>query len=636
MADARQDHDFGPLLGELDIHLLAEGRHEQLADCLGAHPCSIEGVAGTRFAVWAPNARGVSVVGDFNAWNGGRHRMRLRPECGVWEAFVPGVAAGALYKFEITGRDGRLLPQKADPLARKTEPPPATASVVAPAEAFEWSDTEWLSQRGRLQAPDAPISIYEVHMSSWRPAAGSGAPWRERGPALIDYACSMGFTHIELLPVMEHPFGGSWGYQPLGLFAPSARWGEPADFAWFVNACHCAGLGVLLDWVPAHFPSDPHGLACFDGTALYEHADPRQGRHPDWDTLIYNFGRNEVRNFLIASALEWLRRYHVDGLRVDAVASMLYLDYSREPGQWTPNYRGGRENLEAVDFLQTLNDSVRRLCPGAIMVAEESTAWPGVTAATKDGGLGFDYKWNMGWMHDTLRYMSREPVHRKHHHDDMTFGTVYAWTERFILPLSHDEVVHGKGSLLDKMPGDRWQRFANLRAYYAYMWTQPGRKLLFMGGELGQEAEWNHDAFLRWEATGDPMHAGIQALVKDLNTLYRQWPALHESDGDPAGFAWLIGDDRDNSVFAYERRGGGQTVLAVCNMTPVPRHAYRIGVSRPGGWHEALNTDADAYGGGNVGNDGGVRTRPEPAHGQPQSLSLVLPPLAALILVSEE
>jgi len=496
MVDARQDRDFGPLLGELDIHLLAEGRHEQLADCLGAHPCSIEGVAGTRFAVWAPNARGVSVVGDFNAWDGGRHCMRLRPECGVWEAFVPGVAAGALYKFEITGRDGRLLPQKADPLARKTEPPPATASVVAPAEAFEWSDTEWLSQRGRLQAPDAPISIYEVHMGSWRPAAGSGAPWRERGPALIEYACSMGFTHIELLPVMEHPFGGSWGYQPLGLFAPSARWGEPADFAWFVNACHCAGLGVLLDWVPAHFPSDPHGLACFDGTALYEHADPRQGRHPDWNTLIYNFGRNEVRNFLIASAMEWLRRYHVDGLRVDAVASMLYLDYSREPGQWTPNYRGGRENLEAVDFLQTLNDSVRRLCPGAIMVAEESTAWPGVTAATKDGGLGFDYKWNMGWMHDTLRYMSREPVHRKHHHDDMTFGTVYAWTERFILPLSHDEVVHGKGSLLGKMPGDRWQRFANLRAYYAYMWTQPGRKLLFMGGELGQEAEWNHDAFL--------------------------------------------------------------------------------------------------------------------------------------------
>ena len=635
MADA-QDHDFGPLLGELDIHLLAEGRHEQLADCLGAHPCSIGGVAGTRFAVWAPNARGVSVVGDFNAWDGGRHRMRLRPECGVWEAFVPGVTAGALYKFEITGRDGRLLPQKADPLARKTEPPPATASVVAPAEAFEWSDTEWLSQRGWLQAPDAPISIYEVHMGSWRPAAGSGAPWRERGPALIDYACSMGFTHIELLPVMEHPFGGSWGYQPLGLFAPSARWGEPADFAWFVNACHGAGLGVLLDWVPAHFPSDPHGLACFDGTALYEHADPRQGRHPDWDTLIYNFGRKEVRNFLIASALEWLRRYHVDGLRVDAVASMLYLDYSREPGQWTPNYRGGRENLEAVDFLQTLNDSVRRLCPGAIMVAEESTAWPGVTAATKDGGLGFDYKWNMGWMHDTLRYMSREPVHRKHHHDDMTFGTVYAWTERFILPLSHDEVVHGKGSLLGKMPGDRWQRFANLRAYYAYMWTQPGRKLLFMGGELGQEAEWNHDAFLRWESTDDPMHAGIQALVKDLNTLYREWPALHESDGDPAGFAWLIGDDRDNSVFAYERRGGGQTVLAVCNMTPVPRHAYRIGVSRPGRWNEALNTDADVYGGGNVGNAGGACTRPEPAHGHPQSLSLMLPPLAALILVPEE
>ncbi|MDX3894183.1 1,4-alpha-glucan branching protein GlgB [Pusillimonas sp.] len=636
MADERIAEDFGPLLGELDIHLLAEGRHEHLADCLGAHPCSVKGVTGTRFAVWAPNARSVSVVGDFNSWNGQRHRMRLRPECGVWEMFAPGVGEGALYKFEIVGRDGQLLPQKADPVARRTELPPATASVVASTAAFEWSDEEWLARRGRLQAPDAPISIYEVHMGSWRPATGDRPVWRECGSSLIDYARSMGFTHIELLPVMEHPFGGSWGYQPLGLFAPSARWGAPEDFAWFVNACHRAGLGVILDWVPAHFPSDPHGLAWFDGTALYEHADPRQGRHPDWDTLIYNFGRNEVRNFLVASALEWVRRYHVDGLRVDAVASMLYLDYSRQPGEWTPNRHGGRENLEAVDFLRELNDTVRRLCPGAIMVAEESTAWPGVTAATRDGGLGFDYKWNMGWMHDSLRYMSHESVHRKYHHDDMTFGTVYAWTERFILPLSHDEVVHGKASLLGKMPGDRWQRFANLRAYYAFMWTHPGRKLLFMGGELGQETEWNHDAFLDWGAPADPLHAGVQLLVKDLNALYGRLPALHESDGDPEGFGWLIGDDRDNSVFAFERRCGGQVVLVVCNMTPVPRQGYRIGASRAGRWREVLNSDAAAYGGSDMGNAGEVRTLPDPAHGQPQSLTLVLPPLAALILVPEE
>lgn len=636
MTEKHRMEDFGPLLGELDIHLLAEGRHEHLADCLGAHPEVLRGVAGTRFAVWAPNARGVRVVGDFNAWDGRAHGMRLRPECGVWEIFVPGVAEGACYKFELVGADGHPLPHKADPVARRTELPPATGSIVASSEAFEWNDEEWLAQRAARQAPDAPMSIYEVHMGSWRPPSGGAVAWRTCGPKLIEHARGLGFTHIELLPVMEHPFGGSWGYQPLGLFAPTARWGEPRDFAWFVNACHRAGLGVILDWVPAHFPSDPHGLGWFDGTALYEHADPRQGWHPDWDTLIYNFGRNEVRNFLVASALEWLRRYHVDGLRVDAVASMLYLDYSRPPGEWTPNRHGGRENLEAVDFLRELNGTVRRLCPGAIMVAEESTAWPGVTAATEKGGLGFDYKWNMGWMHDTLRYMSREPVHRKYHHDDMTFGTVYAWTEHFILPLSHDEVVHGKGSLLGKMPGDRWQRFANLRAYYAFMWTHPGRKLLFMGAELAQESEWNHDAFLQWDALADPLHAGMQHLLRDLNALYARLPALHEADDDPRGFAWLIGDDRGNSVFAFERRCGPSQALVVCNMTPVPRHGYRVGVSRPGRWREVLNSDASVYGGGNVGNAGEVKSAPEPAHGYPQSLSLVLPPLAAVMFVPEE
>ncbi|HUH86650.1 MAG TPA: 1,4-alpha-glucan branching protein GlgB [Pusillimonas sp.] len=618
------------------MHLLAEGRHERLADCLGAHWCSIQGVAGTRFSVWAPNARQVSVVGDFNGWDGSRNPMRLRAECGVWEVFVPSAQVGALYKYEIVGRDGRRLPLKADPVARRAELPPATASVVQADEAFEWNDSEWIAQRARRQAHDQPMSVYEVHMGSWLPVEPGQTVWREAGRRLVDYVDGLGFTHVELLPVMEHPFGGSWGYQPLGMFAPTSRWGAPEDFAWFVDYCHAAGLGVLLDWVPAHFPSDPHGLALFDGTALYEHADPQQGLHPDWDTLIYNFGRTEVRNFLIASALQWLQRYHVDGLRVDAVASMLYLDYSREAGQWTPNRHGGRENLEAVDFLRELNDTISRLCPGTVMIAEESTAWPGVTAAIQEGGLGFDYKWNMGWMHDTLRYMGREPVHRKHHHDDMTFGTVYAWTENFILPLSHDEVVHGKGSLLGKMSGDPWQRLANLRAYYAFMWSHPGRKLLFMGGELAQEAEWNHDAFIDWDALKNPSHAGIQRMIRDLNTLYRQLAPLHALDSSPEGFAWRIGDDRDNSVFAFERCAGGKEVLVVCNMTPVPRHDYRVGVSGHAVWSEVFNSDSSAYGGGNVGNAGELHALAQGAHGKPACLSLILPPLATLILIPKE
>ncbi|HUH58649.1 MAG TPA: 1,4-alpha-glucan branching protein GlgB [Candidimonas sp.] len=619
----------------MDLHLIAEGRHWDLADCLGAHVMTVDGASGARFAVWAPNARRVAVVGDFNAWDGQRHPMRLRTECGVWELFIPGVAPGDRYKFQLHGPDGRLLPLKADPLARRTEEPPATASVVAEPGDFDWTDHEWMATRGRRQEPGAPMSIYEAHFGSWLRCDEQGSAWTTVGRRLINYAVSMGFTHIELLPITEHPFGGSWGYQPLGMYAPSARYGTPHEFAKFIDDCHRAGLAVILDWVPAHFPSDAHGLAEFDGTSLYEHADPRQGFHPDWNTLIYNMGRNEVRNFLLSSALEWIRRYHVDGLRVDAVASMLYLDYSRQPGQWTPNRLGGRENLEAVDFLRELNTVVPQYGPGAIMIAEESTAWPGVTAPQGSGGLGFQYKWNMGWMHDTLRYMRYEPVHRRFHHHDMTFALVYAWSEHFILPLSHDEVVHGKGSLLGKMPGDEWQRFANLRAYYGFMWGHPGKKLLFMGNELAQSAEWNHDAHVDWPALESGNHAGVQQLVRDLNTLYRHTAALYASDGSPDGFAWVIGDDQENSVIAFLRRHDGHEVLVVCNFTPVPRMGYGIGVPRAGRWIELLNTDAQVYGGSNLGNCGSVATTPRPLHGYSQSVALALPPLSTLILAPD-
>jgi len=625
------------LLGELDLHLIAEGRHWNLADCLGAHVVEHEGRRGVRFAVWAPNARRVSVVGDFNGWDGRKDPMHLRRECGVWERFVPGAAVGARYKYELHDADDRLLPLKADPVARRTERPPSTASVVCDDAEFDWNDADWMRARAGRQAPDAPLSIYEVHFGSWRHrAGGEDADWRTTGAELIRYAADMGYTHIELLPVTEHPFGGSWGYQPLGLFAPTARHGAPAGFAAFVDACHGAGLGVILDWVPAHFPTDAHGLARFDGTALYEHLDPRQGFHPDWNTLIYNYGRNEVRNLLLASALEWTRRYHVDGLRVDAVASMLYLDYSRQPGQWQPNVHGGRENLEAVAFLRDLNTLVAEQAPGAMVVAEESTAWPGVTAPVHAGGLGFDYKWNMGWMHDTLRYMGHDPIHRRYHHHDMTFGMVYARTEHFILPLSHDEVVHGKGSLLARMPGDEWRRFANLRAYFGFMWGHPGKKLLFMGGDIAQWSEWNHDGELDWGELASPAHAGVQAVVRDLNREYRRHPALHAGDADPEGFAWLIGDDIENSVFAFLRRHGESRVLVVCNMTPVPRHGYRIGVPLPGVWNEIVNTDAQVYGGSGMGNGGAVRAHETGAHGLPCSITLVLPPLATLMLTPAE
>lgn len=601
---------------------------------LGAHIRQEDGVWGTRFAVWAPNATQVSVVGDFNHWDGSHHAMTQRGSTGVWGCFVPGVHAGALYKYRLHDQRGVELPFKSDPFARQCELPPATASVVASDEAFEWTDDAWMSTRASRQAHDAPISIYEVHAGSWIDAPSDVSTWETVGPKLIQYARRMGFTHLELLPITEHPFGGSWGYQPLGLFAPSARYGTPAQFAAFVDECHRAGLGVILDWVPAHFPDDAHGLADFDGTALYEHADPRQGLHPDWDTRVYNVGRDEVRAFLIASALYWLRNFHIDGLRVDAVASMLYLDYSREPGQWVPNQFGGNQNLESVEFLRQLNNDVALHCPGAIVVAEESTAWPQVTAPGNDGGLGFNFKWNMGWMHDSLAYMQQDPVHRRYHHDAMTFSIVYAWSERFILPLSHDEVVHGKGSLLNKMPGDRWQQFANLRAYYGFMWGHPGKKLLFMGAETGQLTEWDHDGTLDWDVLSQPLHAGLQRLVQDVNSVYVQCPALYANDAVPEAFSWVVGDDVENSVFAFWRRHDESYVLVVSNMTPVPRYHYRIGVPRAGCWYERLNTDAQQYGGSNLGNQGEAHSEPVSAHGLSQSLLLTLPPLATLFFQS--
>ena len=638
---------FGLLLGELDLHLLHEGTHREMGRCLGANRMVIDGVAGTRFAVWAPNARRVSVVGDFNQWDGRRHPMRLRVEAGVWELFIPRLHSGERYQYEIVGVDGNVLPLKADPVARATEPPPSTVSLVPSDAPLRWTDGAWMARRVERHAPHAPLSIYEVHAGSWLRILeedGRSLNWHELGDRLIPYVQGMGFTHIEFLPIMEHPFGGSWGYQPLGLFAPSARFGSPAGFASFVDRCHAAGIGVILDWVPAHFPTDTHGLVRFDGTALYEHQDPREGFHQDWNTLIYNLGRNEVCGFLIASALEWLEHYHVDGLRVDAVASKLYRDYSRKAGEWVPNVHGGRENLEAAAFLCNLNEVVRQRCPGAMVIAEESTAWPGVTAPVEEGGLGFTHKWNMGWMHDSLRYMSHDPLYRRHHHHDMTFGLIYAFSERFILPISHDEVVHGKGSLLNKMPGgDIEQKMANLRAYLGFMWSHPGKKLLFMGCEIAQQKEWDHDASPDWNLLDNPAHRGIQRLVRDLNLVYAGEPALHKKDFSADGFAWVIGDDSNNSVFAYLRKGeaGDAPLLVVLNMTPVSRENYRIGVPAFGtatAWRAIMNTDAEVYGGmgmqpGN-GHGGGDRIAvdSQPSHGMPGSLALRLPPLSALIL----
>ena len=564
--------------------------------------------------------------------------MRLRREAGVWELFVPRAGPGTRYKYEIIAAHGGVLPQKADPVARASEAAPGTASIVARSDPYDWTDGDWKAKRAARQAIDAPLSGYELHAGSWfrvRDEGDRSLTWRELADRLVPYVEELGFTHIEFLPIMEHPFGGSWGYQPLGFFAPTGRYGSPEDFAYFVDRCHARDIGVIVDWVPAHFPTDVWGLASFDGTALYEHQDPREGFHQDWNTLIFNLGRSEVKGFLIASAMEWLERYHVDALRVDAVASMLYRDYSRKAGEWVPNQYGGRENLEAVEFFKHLNSMVANREPGALMIAEESTAWPGVTTPVAQGGLGFDLKWNMGWMNDTLRYMEKEPIYRSYSHNLMTFGMVYAYTERFMLPLSHDEVVHGKGSMISKMPGDDWQKFANLRAYYGWMWTFPGKKLLFMGDEIAQWSEWNNDASLDWALLDVPAHKGIQTLMADLNRLYAGEPALHATDADPAGFRWAVGDDAQNSIFAFIRQtaDGGSHLLVVSNMTPVPRHDYRIRVPKSGTWHELLNTDAGLYGGSGVGNGGGVATDPV-EHEEGGWLSLAIPPLATIVLRS--
>jgi 1,4-alpha-glucan branching enzyme len=636
--ETEDPYSFGLLLSETDLHLFNEGRLFDLAHTLGANLTTIDGVSGTRFAVWAPNARAVSLIGDFNAWDRRRHPMRLRFPSGVWELFVPGVAEGMRYKFAIVGPDGTHLPDKADPVAKSAECPPDTASVVSGRLSYPWHDREWMENRAARQHADAPVSVYEVHAASWfRPAPGQTPNWDELADRLVPYIGQLGFTHVELMPVAEYPFGGSWGYQPLGLFTPSGRFGPSDGFCRFVDRCHQAGIGVIVDWVPAHFPTDPHGLARFDGTPLFEHADPREGFHQDWNTLIYNLGRREVQGFLIASGVHWLEHFHVDGLRADAVASMLYRDYSRKAGEWIPNVHGGRENLEAIGFLRHFNDVVAERCPGAITIAEESTAWPGVSRPVRDGGLGFTFKWNMGWMHDTLHYMQRDPVHRRHHHSGLTFGTVYAFSENFVLPLSHDEVVHGKASLIGKMPGDDWQRFANLRAYFGFMWGHPGKKLLFMGGEIAQRAEWNHDGSVDWDLLNVPAHKGIQTLIGDLNRLYRDEPALYQRDARPDGFRWIVGDDTRNSVFAFLRIGqdGQRPVLVVCNMTPVPRTGYAIGVDRPGYWRELLNTDASAYGGSDMGNAGGTATVGRQIHGEAQALVLTLPPLATLFLAPD-
>jgi 1,4-alpha-glucan branching enzyme len=621
---------FGPVLGPLDDHLLLEGNHRRLWERLGAHPVAHEGTDGVAFAVWAPHARRVAVVGDFNQWDGRRHAMRKRVDSGIWEIFVPGVGAGEGYKYEIVGASGEHLPLKADPFGTGSELRPATASVVENLAALP--DTRG-SYSGAADPRRAPMSVYEVHLGSWqrRPDGGFNS-YDDIADRLIPYAAEMGFTHIELLPINEHPLDDSWGYQPVGLFAPTRRHGDPAAFARLVAKAHEAGLGVILDWVPAHFPVDVHGLARFDGTALYEHEDPRQGFHPDWGTAIYNFGRREVTATLVANALYWLEKFGIDGLRVDAVASMLYLDYSREAGEWIPNAAGGRENREAEAFLKELNRTVYGAFPDRFTVAEESTAWPGVSAPVHAGGLGFGFKWNMGWMNDTLDYIAREPIHRRFHHHQLTFGLEYAFSENYILPLSHDEVVHGKRSIVGRMPGDDWQRFATTRAYYGFMWGHPGKKLLFMGQEFGQLREWNFREELDWHLLGEPLHAGLKATVTDLNRLHRTVPALHALDCEPEGFRWIVADDADQSVLAWLRFGasGDAPVAVVSNFTPVPREGYRIGLPTAGRWAEIFNSDAQVYGGSGSGNLGAVTATAHPAHGFPASAEVTIPPLATV------
>jgi len=625
---------FAPTLGDLDLHLSGEGRHYRLYEKLGAHLRVMDGHEGASFAVWAPNARRVSVVGDFNDWDGRVHQMRLMGGSGIWEIFVPGVQRGALYKFELKIRDGSLR-VKTDPVAFMMELRPKTASVVWGLGSHEWGDRQWMEQRKQKSHRTEPMSIYEVHLGSWMRGASEGGRWlsyRELAPRLVDHVKAHGFSHVELLPVAEHAFDPSWGYQTTGYFAPTSRYGTPDDLRYLVDLCHQRGIGVLLDWVPGHFPKDDYSLRWFDGTALYEHADPRQGEHRDWGTLIFNYGRNEVRAFLVSNAVYWYDQFHIDGIRVDAVASLIYLDYSREEGEWVPNRYGGRENLEAISLLQEMNTVLYDRFPGTFTVAEESTAWPGVTMPTYLGGLGFGFKWNMGWMHDTLSYFTNDPVHRSYHHRDLTFGMLYEYTENFILPLSHDEVVHMKGSLFGKMPGDPWQKAANLRLLVAYMFTRPGKKLLFMGGEFGQSREWNADFSLDWHEVNDPLHQGIQQLVKDVGTLYVQSDALWAWDSEPRGFSWIDCSDNGQSVISYVRYGPSGPLACVLNMTPVPRYNYRVGLPQGGKLREVLNTDGAVYGGSNMGNGGEVHAEPIAWHGFEHSANMTLPPLAALVL----
>jgi 1,4-alpha-glucan branching enzyme len=623
-------------LTEFDVHLWNEGTHFRAYQKLGAHVTERHGTPGTHFAVWAPNAGRVSVIGDFNGWRDGADQLHPVGSSGIWEGFVPGLGPGARYKYALTNRDTGYRVDKADPYAFAAEIRPQTASKVWDLGGYDWGDHDWIAHRGGRHAPTAPMSIYEVHLGSWRRVPGEGNRWltyRELAPLLADYVHDMGFTHVEFLPVMEHPFDGSWGYQPVGYFAPTSRFGDPQDLMYLIDTLHRRGIGVILDWVPAHFPRDEHGLGYFDGTHLYEHGDPRQAVHPDWGTFVFNYGRHEVVNFLVSNALFWLDRYHADGLRVDAVASMLYLDYSRKPGEWTPNRHGGRENLDAIDFLRKLNEAVYREYPDVVTVAEESTAWPMVSRPTYAGGLGFGLKWDLGWMHDTLGYLQQDPINRKHQHHKLTFRGLYAFGENFVLPLSHDEVVHGKRSLLAKMPGDDWQKFANLRLLFAWMFAQPGKKLLFMGGEFGQWNEWNHDTSLDWHLLDYPAHAGLKRWVRDLNTFYRGERAMHELDCDPAGFEWVDADDADHSVVSLLRKSRDlrDVLLVVCNFTPVPWHNYQVGVPWGGRWEEVLNSDAPMYGGSGQGNFGGVQAAPVPRFGRPYLLTVTVPPLGMVV-----
>ena len=626
---------FPPLLSEYDLHLLGEGQHWDCYRKLGAHQREINGIKGINFAVWAPNAESISVVGEFNQWDRRPHAMRKHIPGGIWELFIPELPVGSLYKFSVKQRGGRVV-EKIDPYGFAAEVPPRTANIVADLDQYDWKDQQWMEGREKFNGLNAPISIYEVHLGSWRRNHNGDSPWlnyRELANQLVEYCHQMGYTHLQLMPITEHPFTGSWGYQTIGYYAVTSRYGSPDDFKYFVDHCHQNGIGVLIDWVPAHFPKDDHGLDYYDGSALFEHADPRQGEHPDWGTKIFNYGRNEVRNFLTANALFWLDKYHIDGLRVDAVASMLYLDYSREEGEWVPNEYGGRENLEAISFLKEFNEQVHLQYPGTLTVAEESTAFGGVSRPTYLGGLGFSLKWNMGWMNDTLRYMRHEPIHRGYHHDELTFSLIYAFTENFTLPFSHDEVVHGKGSLLDQMPGDLWQQFANLRLLYGYQWTHPGKKLQFMGGEIAQWNEWDCENELQWDLLQWELHQGMQKLVADLNTLYRREPALHEVDFEHQGFDWVDSHNYNDSVLVYMRRAADPDdfVFVACNFTPVVRSNYRLGVPEGGWYDEIFNTDSQFYGGSNVGNYPGVEAEARESHSRPFSIEITLPPLGVAI-----